>query len=87
MAGEWIALLALIGVVAVVVAVLIGVFAGRRRRAAAADDRGARLDAARRATREMARDARRRGRGTLRGKGMGGDQSIASDAASEVNGV
>jgi hypothetical protein len=85
--AEWVVALILIAVAIAASVALIVVLAARRR-SAAPNDRAARLNAARRATRQLTRDARRRGRGTLRGKGMGGSDSLAStsDVASGSDG-
>lgn len=46
------------------------------------DGRQAGLDSARKAIRQSARETRTRRRGSLRGKGGGGDQNLTFDAAS-----
>lgn len=80
MAGNRLALLALL--LLVVCASVVVVAVRRRRRAARLDDRQAGLDSARKAIRQSARETRKRRRGSLRGKGGGGDQNLASDAGS-----
>ncbi|MFI5925427.1 hypothetical protein ACIA3K_05530 [Micromonospora sp. NPDC051543] len=63
-----------------VLALVVFVALRRRRRVARSDDRQAGLDSARKAIRQSARETRKRRRGSLRGKGGGGDQNLASDA-------
>ncbi|MEW1588896.1 hypothetical protein AB0283_26025 [Micromonospora vinacea] len=67
-------------------AALVAMFVRRRGQAASQQDREAVLRAARAATRQIARDTRRTGRGTLRGKGGGGNDGLAADAASGSDG-
>ena len=79
MTHGWAALFILASIVVAIGAGVITVVTVRRR-SGTRDNQAATLLAARRATRHIARDARRRGRGTLRGEGMGGNDSLASDA-------
>ncbi|BCL16532.1 hypothetical protein GCM10017556_42710 [Micromonospora sagamiensis] len=58
-----------------------GLLLRRRRRAALPQDRAEVMRAARVATRQIAQDRRRTQRGTLRGKGGGGNTSLSHDAA------
>ncbi|MFE9654935.1 hypothetical protein [Micromonospora sp. NPDC006431] len=72
----WLALPLLVVLVLVVVVVL-----RRRRRASSlADSRQMKLATARKAIRQSARESRRHRRGSLRGKGGGGDEGQALDA-------
>ncbi|MEU0552276.1 hypothetical protein [Micromonospora sp. NPDC005979] len=80
MAGFRAALLALS--LLVVLALVVVVALRRRRRVARMDGRQAGLDSARKAIRQSARETRTRRRGSLRGKGGGGDQNLTFDAAS-----
>jgi hypothetical protein len=69
-----IALTLLCAVTAAAVVVVI------RRRRLSSDDPEAVLRAARRAIAESARDQRQRSKGTIRGKGQGGDGNLAIDS-------
>jgi len=84
MTGEWAIALILIAVAITVSAILIAVLAARRR-STAADDHTTRLDAARRATRQLARDKQRRSRGTIRGKGMGTNDIGTTEAQADTS--
>jgi hypothetical protein len=71
---------------AVVVAAVIAFVVMRRRRARRILDRDERLAAARRATRQIAWDRTRERRGSLRGKGGGGNDGRAPDAGVGTDG-
>ncbi|MEH1164642.1 hypothetical protein V6V47_04555 [Micromonospora sp. CPCC 205539] len=69
-----------------VLAVGTGVVWLRRVRASRVVDRAEQLRLARRATQKITRQTRRTRRGSLRGKGGGGDPGLSHDAASGSDG-
>lgn len=74
--GAWIA----VGAALICMIIGAGVFVVLRRRNRASDDPDAVLRAARRAIQESARDRRQRSKGSMRGKGQGGDPNLAIDS-------
>ncbi|MEV1328740.1 hypothetical protein AB0J20_04085 [Micromonospora costi] len=70
------------GAVAVVLVVLAVALSRRRRRRPEPSGRDAALRVARQAIRQSRRDQRRRGHEGIRGRGYGGDDSVAGGAAS-----